>query len=69
MDELSNSVKSRNNKNNFHSKNNGFKKQASSKASNNFLMLKNYVDQGHFSKRNKVVSEWSGNRYKTILNR
>ena len=67
MDELSNSVKNRNNKNIKHPKNNGFMQQESSRANKNFLMLKNYVDQGYFRKRNKVVSDWSDNRYKLIL--
>ena len=67
MDELSNSVKNRNNKNIKHPKNNGFMQQESSRANKNFLMLKHYVDQGYFRKRNKVVSEWSDNRYKLIL--
>ena len=67
MDELSNSVKNRNNKNNIHSSRNGFMKQSSPDPNKNLLMLKNYVDQGFFSKRNRIVSEWSdsGLRYYT----
>ena len=40
-------------------------KQSSPNPNKNLLMLKNYVDQGFFSKRNRVISEWSdsGLRY------
>ena len=72
MDELSNSVKNRNNINNYQQNERkrkiGNVKQPPSNANNNLMTLKNNVDQGVFSTRNKVVAPRSENnfRYKTI---
>ena len=55
MDELSNSVKNRNTINSSFPTNENNKIPASN--GNNVVIMKNYVDQGFFTKKNKTITE------------